>query len=66
MCSSDLSGGAGLGLAIAKWAVEVNGGRISVDTGANSGSVFRIVLPIRRSPIAADSEHPTQRMGEHL
>ena len=63
---SRASGGAGLGLAIAKWAVEVNGGRISVDTGATSGSVFRIVLPIRRSPIAADSEHTTQRMGEHL
>ena len=63
---SRASGGAGLGLAIAKWAVEVNGGRISVDTGANSGSVFHIVLPIRRSPIAADSEHTTQRMGEHV
>jgi heavy metal sensor kinase len=39
-------GGVGLGLAIAKWAVEVNGGQISVENGATGGSVFRIVLPI--------------------
>src|SRR5206468_2764101 len=36
-------GGVGLGLAIAKWAVEVNGGRITVENGANRGSVFHIV-----------------------
>jgi heavy metal sensor kinase len=38
-------GGAGLGLAIAKWAVEANGGRIAVES-AERGSVFRIVLPL--------------------
>ncbi|HJY78444.1 MAG TPA: ATP-binding protein, partial [Burkholderiales bacterium] len=38
------TGGAGLGLAIARWAVEANGGRIEVENGAPSGSVFRIVL----------------------
>jgi signal transduction histidine kinase len=43
-------GGVGLGLAIAKWAVEVNGGRITVETGANRGSVFHIVLPIGTPP----------------
>jgi heavy metal sensor kinase len=58
-------GGAGLGLAIAKWAVEVNGGRISVENGANGGSVFRIVLPIGPTPPASDHEHATQRRGGH-
>ena len=43
-------GGVGLGLAIAKWAVEVNGGRITVENGANRGSVFHIVLPIGTPP----------------
>jgi heavy metal sensor kinase len=39
-------GGAGLGLAIAKWAVEMHGGEITVDERATGGSEFRIVLPI--------------------
>jgi len=37
-------GGAGLGLAIAKWAVEANGGQIALEPAA-IGSVFRISLP---------------------
>jgi heavy metal sensor kinase len=38
------SGGAGLGLAIARWAVEANGGRIEVESAVDRGSVFRIVF----------------------
>jgi heavy metal sensor kinase len=38
-------GGAGLGLAIAKWAVEANGGRIELESDERHGSTFRIVLP---------------------
>jgi heavy metal sensor kinase len=54
------SGGTGLGLSIAKWAVEVNGGRISVESGATSGSVFRIELP-RASAVAA---HPRDSFAQ--
>jgi heavy metal sensor kinase len=43
---SRASGGAGLGLAIARWAVEANGGRIEVESEVLRGSVFRIVLPV--------------------
>jgi heavy metal sensor kinase len=39
------AGGAGLGLAIAKWAVEANGGRIELENREAGGSIFRIVLP---------------------
>lgn len=38
------AGGAGLGLAIARWAVEANGGRIDVESG-DEGSCFRVWLP---------------------
>jgi len=39
------SGGAGLGLAIARWAVEANGGRIELDSVEGRGTLFRVVLP---------------------
>jgi len=38
-------GGVGLGLPIARWAVEANGGRIELESEAAAGSRFRIVLP---------------------
>ncbi len=38
-------GGAGLGLAIAKWAVEVNGGRLELESSENQGSTFRMAFP---------------------
>jgi heavy metal sensor kinase len=50
-------GGAGLGLAIAKWAVEIHGGQISVHDGPGGGSEFRIVLPATGSEVVA--EKPT-------
>jgi heavy metal sensor kinase len=59
-------GGAGLGLAIAKWAVEVNGGRITAENGANGGSVFRIILPIEPPTMTSEHEYATQRRGEHI
>lgn len=39
------AGGAGLGLAIAKWAVGANGGRIEWESGEKQGSTFRLVFP---------------------
>jgi len=42
------AGGAGLGLSIAKWAVEVNGGRIEVETREKQGSTFRLVFPMSK------------------
>jgi heavy metal sensor kinase len=40
------AGGAGLGLAIAKWAVESHGGTIDLKGRAPNGSIFTIRLPI--------------------
>jgi len=43
---SRAEGGAGLGLAIARAAVERHGGRIELESAPGKGSVFRIVLPV--------------------
>jgi signal transduction histidine kinase len=40
------SGGFGLGLPIAKWAVEAHGGNISVKTAMPTGAIFSIRLPM--------------------
>lgn len=40
------AGGAGLGLAIAKWSVEAHGGQILLDCSAERGAGFAIHLPL--------------------
>jgi signal transduction histidine kinase len=46
-------GGVGLGLAIARWAIEANGGQIEVASDGVDGTLFRVVLPTSaNSPIA--------------
>ncbi len=42
---SRAEGSVGLGLAIAKQAVERNGGRIEIESVSGRGSVFRLLLP---------------------
>jgi heavy metal sensor kinase len=40
------SGGAGLGLSIAQWAVKVHGGTIGLATAPGTGCIFQIDLPV--------------------
>lgn len=39
------TGGAGLGLSIAKWSIEAHGGKILLDSSPGNGSTFNIRLP---------------------
>jgi heavy metal sensor kinase len=43
-------GGVGLGLAIARWAIEANRGRIELVSEGGPGSSFRILLPAAEEP----------------
>jgi len=43
-------GGAGLGLSIARWAVEAHGGRLDLDSVEGRGSTFRITLSHPEAP----------------
>ena len=56
------TGGAGLGLAIARWITELHGGTIAAESQIGAGSVFRVRLPhprgvairpVEQLPIAA-------------
>jgi signal transduction histidine kinase len=47
--------GFGLGLAIACRVVEIHGGRIEVSSACQTGSVFRVVLPLAVSPNQRDA-----------
>jgi len=45
-------GGMGLGLSIARTIVEAHGGRISADSNARDGTIFRLELPLLREAMA--------------
>ena len=47
---SSTTRGVGLGLSIARWATEIHGGRLDMETEIGRGSVFRITLPLSNLP----------------
>jgi heavy metal sensor kinase len=57
------SGGAGLGLSIARWAVEAHGGSIQLKSEPNRGCTFRISLP-SSSELPAVEQRGDQREAQ--
>ncbi|MBV9603929.1 MAG: DUF4118 domain-containing protein [Solirubrobacterales bacterium] len=48
------AGGSGLGLAICRGFVEANGGRIVLQTGRDTGTIFTVSFPVASRPAAAE------------
>ena len=51
-------GGSGLGLSLARWAVEANHGALTYEQANGTGSTFRITLPLVGSGPSSDHRHP--------
>src|SRR3954452_22482319 len=54
-------GGAGLGLSIARWGIELHGGSIVAKTRSRGGSVFQILLPGTVRPALDSSQELADR-----
>jgi signal transduction histidine kinase len=52
----DGDGGAGLGLAIARWIAESHGGTIALVRSEATGSTFRVALPVTRAAAPSAAE----------
>jgi two-component system, OmpR family, heavy metal sensor histidine kinase CusS len=44
------TGGAGLGLAIARWIAEMHGGTLAAESTVGTGSAFRVQIPVHAKP----------------
>jgi two-component system sensor histidine kinase KdpD len=57
--------GSGLGLAIARGFVEVNGGRIGVESAPGQGTSFVVEFPLAGAPQDDDAPDADAASGEH-
>jgi heavy metal sensor kinase len=64
--TGDQQRGAGLGLTISKWSVEVNNGQLRCEPRPGGGSIFRITLPSIDVPPPAASQSPARIPNDFL
>ena len=57
-------GGAGLGLAIAKWIAQAHGGNIDVTSKVGEGTTFTIILPILVEPKPVSVDGTTEELAK--
>ncbi|MCA9917622.1 MAG: HAMP domain-containing histidine kinase [Anaerolineales bacterium] len=57
-------GGAGLGLAIAKWIAQAHGGNIDVVSKVGEGTTFTIILPILAEPKTMQAEDMAEELSK--
>ncbi len=57
-------GGAGLGLAIAKWIAQAHGGNIDVTSKVREGTTFTIILPVLVEPKPIAAEGPDEDLAK--
>ncbi len=60
---SAAGGGAGLGLAIARWITQLHGGSVWLEHSDSRGSVFCVDLPVEKSPVVAEGAKVAESGG---
>jgi signal transduction histidine kinase len=50
--------GSGLGLPIARWIAEAHGGSLTLESSSESGSTFRVVLPVPERAASSEAAKP--------
>lgn len=61
--STKSKAGTGLGLSITSRMIDVQGGKIEVESEPNRGTIFRIVLPINRTKSSKENDHVKKGSG---
>jgi signal transduction histidine kinase len=60
------TGGSGLGLAIAKWGAQAHNGELELDCTANTGCIFRLILPLHNGDMPQGASVQSHLEHQHV
>src|SRR5690242_1418766 len=60
------TGGSGLGLAIAKWGAQAHNGELELDCTANTGCIFRLILPLHNGDLPHGASVQSGLVDQHV